>query len=96
MTTVEEVLNECKVVDKVVFLPDQQLERKLYLQVSQKLEFIGGSWNRKSGGFVFEHDPEPLLGRVKGGENVNLKKEFQFFETPKEIINLMLTYASVR
>jgi hypothetical protein len=96
MNTVEEVLQNCRVENNVVFLPEVQLDRKLYLQVNQRLEFIGGSWNRKARGFVFEHDPEPLLGRVQGGEQVNLKKEYQFFETPKEIINFMLSHASIR
>jgi SAM-dependent methyltransferase len=85
MNTVEEVLQNCTIKGKVVFLPDEQLERKLYLQVSQKLEFIGGKWNRKERGFLFEQFPDELLERIKEGENVNLKKEFQFFETPSEL-----------
>jgi hypothetical protein len=90
MNTVEEVLQNCTIKGKVVFLPEEQLDRKLYLQVSQKLEFIGGKWNRKERGFLFEQFPDELLERIKEGENVNLKKEFQFFETPSELAKIMV------
>lgn len=40
--TKEEVLKECKVDGFVVKLPNTQLERKVYLEVSKALQMIGG------------------------------------------------------
>lgn len=89
----EEVINQCTIENNVVFLPNVQLERKVYLEVNKKLQGIGGKWNRKNKGFVFQSDPSTLLGRVKDGENINLKKDYQFFETPSEIAQTLIGLA---
>ena len=90
MNTVDEVLQNCTIDGKVVFLPDVQLDRKLYLQVQQKLEFIGGQWSRKERGFIFEHFPDELLKNIQEGQQINLKKDFQFFETPSNLAKMMV------
>jgi hypothetical protein len=83
MNTKQEVLQNCKVEGNLIKLPDVQLERKLYLDVAKALELIGGKWKGgKVGAFVFPHDPAELLEQIANGENRNLKKEYQFFETP--------------
>lgn len=92
----ESVLDQCIITDKVVKLPDIQLDRKLYLEVAKRLEFTGGKWNRKFQGFLFEINPSELLDRVKSGEKVNLKKEFQFFETPENICDIMVEKACIQ
>lgn len=84
---VEEILKQCKVNEKVLTLPDIQLDRKTYLEVAKKLELIGGKWNRKYKGFLFEENPSELLSDIQNGDNRNIKKEFQFFETPKDLAN---------
>lgn len=82
MQNVTEVLQACTVNRNVVHLPDRQLDRDLYLAVKKKLENIGGKWKGgKIQGFLFEHDPQPLLAEVAAGKDRNLKKEFQFFCT---------------
>jgi hypothetical protein len=83
--TKQDVLDQCNIVGNVVFLPDTQLDRKLYMEVQKALKGIGGKWNRGSKGFLFTEDPSELMGRVKKGEKVNLKKEFQEFFTPKVV-----------
>lgn len=84
--TIDEVLQNCTINGLVVKLPEVQLDRKEYLQVVKKLELIGGKWKGgKVSGFVFQSDPTELLEKIQGGENVNLKKEYQFFATPDEI-----------
>jgi hypothetical protein len=83
--TKQDVLDDCRIEDKVVFLPNIDLERKLYMEVNKALQGAGGKWNRKAKGFVFPQDPAPLLGRVQAGEKVNLKKQFQAFYTPTAI-----------
>lgn len=93
--TVQNVIDQCRVDGNVVFLPDVQLDRKLYMQVKKKLEGIGGKWNRKAGGFKFTSDPSHLFNRVQDGEDINLKKDYQFFETPEEVAKLMYKYLGV-
>jgi len=95
MNTVEAVLEQVRVEGNVIVLPLVQLDRKLYEGVAKKLTGIGGKWNKKAGGFLFPQDPTPELARVLGGKNVNLKKEFQFFETPAVIADQMVALAEV-
>lgn len=80
---ITEILNQCTVNDNIIKLPAMQLDREDYLQVKKKLEFIGGKWKGgKTQGFVFPQDPTDIFEEIKNGKNRNLKKEFQFFETP--------------
>jgi len=78
----ETILNDCVIEGNVVKPPAVQLDRKLYMDVAKTIEGIGGKWNKKSGGFVFQTDPTEKFERICGGEKINLKKEFQFFATP--------------
>lgn len=87
-----EILKQCTVEGNIVRLPEGQLERKVYQEVAKALELIGGKWKGKPVmGFVFKEDPTELLEEIAGGEKRNLKKEFQFFETPKEVADLMVS-----
>lgn len=97
MLTKEEVLQQCTIDGNVVRLPEGQLTRKVYLEVADALNLIGGTWKGgKVKGFVFLIDPTDLLNKVANGEKKNLKKEFQFFETPKSIANWLVTLAAVK
>ncbi len=93
MTT--EILKECTVKGNAVMLPARQLDRKIYQDVASKLEGIGGKWNRKAGGFMFDENPAELLAIIQTGQTLDLKKEFQFFPTPPDLALWamgMLTY----
>lgn len=98
--TKQEVLKDCTLENNVVKLPDVQLDRKIYTEVAKALEGIGGKWNRKAGGFTFtpghENQIDTLLGRVQAGEKVNLKKDFQFFPTPEDIGEWVVSLADVQ
>ena len=90
------VLRQCTVEGTIVKLPPAQLERSLYLEVKKALELIGGKWKSgKTQGFVFEQDPTDLLAQLADGENRNLKKEFQFFETPAELADRLVELAAI-
>lgn len=92
-----EVLKSCVVDGLVVRLPNIQLDRNLYLEVKKSLELIGGKW--KSGkvqGFVFSEDPTELLEDISNGDKRNLKKEFQFFETPFNIADKLVELAEIQ
>lgn len=96
MKTKEDVLKICAVEGNVVKLPSVQLERKLYQDVAKALELIGGKWNRKFAGFVFQQDPAELLNEIATGEKRNLKKEFQFFATPDSIADYLVQLAELK
>lgn len=97
MKSVQQILQECTVEGTVIKLPPGQLERKLYMDVAKSLELIGGKWKGgKVMGFQFQTDPTSLLKQIANGEKRNLKKEFQFFETPASLADEMVTYADIR
>jgi type I restriction-modification system DNA methylase subunit len=88
-----ELLESCEIDINTVYLPQVQLDRKTYLTVNKCLESIGGKWNRKAKGHVFEDNPAKLLDNlIVTGETTDAKKEFQFFETPpglaKELVEM--------
>lgn len=96
MTTKEQVLQNCTVEGTVIKLPNTQLERKLYQEVAKSLELIGGKWKGgKTFGFVFETDPTDLLNQIANGEKRNLKKEYQFFATPKALAEKLVQLAEI-
>jgi phospholipid N-methyltransferase len=91
----QEILEKCTIDGLVIKLPNIILERKLYLDVSKTLELIGGKWNRKNNGFVFSEDPSELLKEIINSKEKNLKKEYQFFSTPKIIADYMVELAEI-
>lgn len=90
------VLNDSKLENNVLFLPPEQLERKLYQDVNKVLELLGGKWNRKVKGHIFDDDVEELLNNVINfGEVVDHKKEYQYFATPKNIVLQLIELAEL-
>jgi predicted RNA methylase len=80
------VLSRSTTEGHILYLPQGQLDRSLYVAVNKCLECIGGKWDRKSKGHVFSSDPSDLLDEmINTGEVTDAKKEFQFFETPQDI-----------
>lgn len=90
--TKEDVLQKAVLENQVLILPEIQLDRKLYQEVAKAIEGIGGKWNKKFNGFVFDSNLnlQEKFERIQGGESVNLKKEFQFFPTPEKIAKKMV------
>lgn len=89
-STVEEDKN-------LLFLPQEQLDRKLYTEVNKCLESIGGAWNRKLKAHLFDHNPsEDLDEMINTGEWNDKKKEYQFFPTPREIVRQMISLAEIK
>ena len=71
-----------------------QLERKLYGEVNRALEALGGKWNRKVGGHVFDGEPEEALTQVvNNGGFMDKKQELGFFQTPSPIADRLCTDA---
>lgn len=91
-----EALQKCSVDGNNVYLPNIQLDRKVYLEVKKDLELIGGKWKGgKVSAFVFPNDPTELLEQIASGEKRNLKKEFQFFATPDKLADELVSLAEI-
>lgn len=74
-----------------------QLDRKLYEEVNKALEALGGKWNRKFQGHVFDEDPRDALDRVVlTGEFSDKRQDFGFFETPAALAARVVEMAGIR
>lgn len=92
MTTLKEALQACTVDGFTVKPPAAQLDRKLYLELKKNLELIGGTWKGgKVGAFLFKQDPTELFRQISNGEKRNLKQEYQFFATPPELADKLVS-----
>ncbi len=74
-----------------------QLDRKLYVEVNKALEALGGKWNRKAQGHVFDGDPRDAFDQVVlTGEFSVSKQDFGFFETPAPLAARVVEMAGIR
>lgn len=94
--TVLDILGNCAVEGNILYLPDTKLDRADYTAVNKVLEALGGKWNKKAKGHVFDHCPEDELEAViLTGELTDQKKEYQFFPTPVNIAEQMCDLAYI-
>lgn len=91
------VLKRIRVEGNITKLPNERLAN--YKQVNQVLEILGGTWNRKAQGHVFEEDPtEVLSDAIATGEllkPIDFKKLFQFYPTPASLAERMVKLARI-
>lgn len=66
-----------------------QLDRKMYEKVNKALDAMGGKWNKKSGGHLFQTDPRPSVEGLLENGVIEVKRD-GFFETPKAVVERML------
>ncbi|MDR0472345.1 MAG: class I SAM-dependent methyltransferase [Treponema sp.] len=91
-----EILAKSKIDETILYLPEIQLERKLYEKVNKALVILGGKWNRSKRGHVFEESPADAIDDLLlTGEVFDRKKEFQFFPTPPEVCKKICTFAEI-
>ncbi|WP_152633288.1 N-6 DNA methylase [Aliarcobacter butzleri] len=82
--------------EKTLKLPALQLERKVYEEIKKTLSNIGGKWKGgKVQAFVFDSNPKNLIDRLINGDKINLKKDFQFFATPKDVATKLIDLAKI-
>lgn len=92
-----EIIEQGRTEGNLYFLPDYQLDRKTYQSVNKVLECLGGKWNRKLKAHLFESDISDAIDNVLlTGEAVDKKKEFQFFETPPEVVDQLIALAEIQ
>ena len=91
------ILENCTVNGNLLTLPPGQLERNIYAKVNECLESIGGKWNRKLKGHLFNDNPADLLDSLLiSGETTDVKKEYQYFPTPPEIAKRLIDLAEIK
>ena len=91
-----DILAAGTVEENTYFLPQGQLDRKVYEAANKCLVNLGGKWNRKAKGHVFDYDPEDALSNLLlTGETEDLKKTFQFFPTPRVIAEELCDIAEI-
>ncbi|WP_234734782.1 DNA methyltransferase family protein [Tellurirhabdus bombi] len=86
MTTVHDVLSQSRLDGNLLYLPDAELDRKLYTELKKILAGIGGDWKGgKTKAFVFEHDPSASIADLLEQGVRNLAAEYQYFPTPDNV-----------
>lgn len=91
-----DVLSRSVVREGAVYLPPEQLDRKLYTSVNDVLEALGGTWNRKAKAHTFSSGldvPSLLEAVVATGEYVapkDILKAFNFFRSPKPVVDAII------
>lgn len=85
-----DVLNQCRLESGRVYLPNQTLDRKLYVEVNKALETLGLKWDKKSKSHLSTEPLEDLEDQffmvVQTGEITTEKdKGLDFFATPPDI-----------
>jgi hypothetical protein len=93
---VANVLANSQVEENRLFLPPEQLDRKLYVSVNKVLEAIGGKWSRKEKAHLFEECPEETIEDIlQTGEYTHAKNEYNFFETPEPLARRLIELAGI-
>ncbi len=94
---VANILANSKVESDKLYLPNVQLERRLYVSVDKVLKALKGKWNRSAKCHIFDGDVESIIEEVVlTGEYTDQKKEYQFFETPIELAKELIKLANIQ
>lgn len=93
--TALDVIRNSSIIDNKLFLPVQQFDRKLYMEINKHLQSIGGKWNRTKGGFVFEAGIETETAVEQLLDGSFNKKTLNLFETPDELAKRMVELAGI-
>lgn len=73
-----------------------QLERSLYVRVDKVLTGLGGAWNRKAKGHLFQSPVRDLVeDAVEAGAFEKLKDVYQWFPTPREVVERLVDALSI-
>jgi phospholipid N-methyltransferase len=91
-----EVLRNCSCDGKSVVLHTPNMPRPLYVAVNKVLEMLGGKWDKKTKSHIFQDETEQLISlAIMTGLVADYKKEFQIFETPDAVADLVVEKANI-
>ncbi len=86
MSFFQRSLSKCTYAGSTVYLPFERLEN--YADIRKALMDAGAKY--KNNTFIFQNDAEPFINRLMGGEEINIKKQFQFFGTPPKVAKMVI------
>ena len=90
------VLSTAELEGTVLKLTSGQLDRKMYKATNDVLEAMGGKWNRRAKGHIFDADPTDKLEEVLlTGEVTNERKGNGYFPTPPELVARLIELAEI-
>jgi hypothetical protein len=91
------VLSQCRAQENRIYMPGEQLDRKLYQQVNEVLTALGGKWVGKSvQAHVFEQDAGPILEVAAQTGTYVKPQDFGFFPTPKALVDRVLAMVDIK
>lgn len=88
------VLSRATIKGTAVMLPEQ-LDRALYVKVDKVLQAAGGRWSKTARHHVFIDATETLEQAILVGE-ITTHQDIDFFPTPPNIVELMISNADLR
>jgi len=95
MTELQTSLSKCIIKRNILYLPPiSEGALQNYPEVKSALQKAGGKYSKNS--FVFPSEAQPLINRLMGGDNVNIKKQFQFFATPDKLADTLVKRAKIK
>lgn len=82
--------------DKVIRLNTGQLPRDVYAKVDRVLRLMGGKWNKKLGGHLFDDDPTDAFETLLVTGQVEKPDNFGAFFTPAGLADHAISLADLR
>lgn len=91
------ILSQVNIEGNLLKLTCGKLEdKKLYKQVDDILQKLGGKWNRSKGGHVFKEDPTEALETVLLTGVVKKPERFGYFPTPRPLAQHVVSLADIQ
>lgn len=88
----DEILKHCTLKDNMLKLPPTQFNKQSYAEAKKRIEEAGGEWvGGKIQAFRFPFDANRVFNQLHTTGRCNLAQEFQFFETPAEVADLLVS-----
>lgn len=82
--------------EKGVFKIDSQLDRDVYVKYNDVLSRLGGKWNKKAKGHVFDGDVKPYLDLYLATGELPDKNPLAFFYTPELVVDTIFAELNSR
>lgn len=89
------VLVRGEIRDGVFFLPNEQLDRKLYVAVNEVLAALGGKWSRSKRGHVFADAPDERIESALATGCYDDPKTLSFYSTPPKLAEQLVEWAAI-
>lgn len=88
----EEILKQCYLENNRMKLPLVQFNKKTYAEVKKRIEKAGGRWiGGNVQAFEFPFNADRVFKQLQTSGYCDLAQEFQFFETPADVADLLIS-----